>query len=390
MKIQKSLLLFAFLVVTVVVMPLQGQTVAVDTNSLAAAPNPEKPAALNLKTLADLSNLPDSEMVVHVNASRIINDAMPRLVPEKELQKMRSGMDQMKAFTNIDLRNLEFLVVAVRFKKPSGGTLFPLPEVMFAARGDFDAKALLGMAMMMSEGKLREEKLGDHSIYVLKLSDVAKGAANSPFGAAFSEIAITTLDANTLAVGNLAYIKAALEATSGTGRIKPELLASLMRDPNALISVTGSPLKAFAKSFGLRVAENLDPNCATRFGDYYMSLTMGTDSFKINGALNADNPDTASIIKNMLSGLLQQGRSYVPDKGAQTLLDQVKIISEGDEVLVEATIPQEMAAKFFRDIFAPPPPKAASTGVKAEVAQPAETKKVTKPKAKSRSTRRRT
>lgn len=322
-----------------------------------------------------LSMLPESEMVFFVNAPRIINDAMPRLLPDKDYQEMRKGLDGIKAFTGVDLKNMEYLVLAMRFNKPTGGKIYPLPEAMFAARGDFDAKALLNMAMTFSEGKLREEAYGTHTLNILKLDDVSKDASKNPFGAAFAEIALTTLDANTIAIGNSAYIKAALDAADGRGRIKPELIASLMRDPGALISIDGSPLMAFARSFGLRIAENKDPNCMTRFGDFHTAITMDAQNFKLMSALNADNPETAGIIKNMLAGVFQQTKGMIPDKNAQTFFDQMKVIIEGSEILVEASIPQETAAKYVREMLAPKPKtSAAAIETKATAPKPAEPK----------------
>jgi len=364
MTTHSRLLFVSLLLLLLVALPAQAQTVAPS-----AAPHMES-----------LSTLPESELVIYLNASRILNDAVPRLVPEKELQSFFSGLDQMKAIANVDLRKTEYVVIAMRFNKLSGGTAFPIPDVMLTVRGDFDAKTLISMGMMMSEGKLREEQFGSHTIYLLSLNDVAgKNAANNPFGASFSQLAITTLDAQALAIGTADYVKAALDAVDGRGRIKTETIASLLRDPNALMSSTGKPFMAFAKSFGLRMAENPDPNCMTNFGDYYMSLSMGTDDFKINGAMNADNPETAGMMKNMLSGLLQQGKDLVTDKGAKSMADQVKLISEGSEVLVEAKIPQEMAVKFVREMLAPPPKSTTS-----------DTKTVTKPASKSGKPRRRT
>lgn len=359
-------LLFALLTVNA-----QAQTAVVAAN----------PAA---QQLADsLSVLPDSEMVIYINTSRIINEAMPRLVPEKELQNMRSGIEGIKSFTGIDLRNMEFMAIALRFQKPAAGMMLPLPEAMFAARGDFDAKGVLAMANSMSDKKLTEEKFGEHTIYLLKLDDVAKGATKNPFGMAFSELGLTTLDAHTLAFGNLSYIKAALEAVDGRGaRIKPERLTSVLREPNALISITGSPLSAFAKSFGLRMAESRDPNCMTRFGEFYGALNMDAQNFKLTGAMNADNPDTAIMMKGMFSGLLQQGKGYAPNKEAQNIFEQVKLFAEGSEVMIEAVIPQAVAAKFIGNIFAPPAKKAADEK-KAEPA-PTEEKKTTTAKPKTR------
>lgn len=346
--------------------------------------------ATNSQTvITSLSTLPESDALVYINASRILNEALPRLVPEKEMQGLRTGLDQLKAFTNIDLKNMEFMIVALRFNKPSGGVMHPLPQTIFVTRGDFDAKALLGMAAMVSEGKLKEETFGTHTLHVLKLSDLSSDAARNPFGAAFSELAASALDGNTLIVGNLSYVKAALEAADGNGRIRPETLSLLMRDPNVLMSIAGSPMTGFAKSLGLRMADHMDSTnpCWTRFGDFYVSLDMDAQNFRFNGAMNADNPDTASMMKNMLAGYIQQGKGMIPDKGVQTMIDQLKLTAEGSEILVEMAIPQETAAKFMRDIFAPKKaPATTSTSPRTETEIKPPTKKPTKSRRRTRST----
>lgn len=355
----------AFVVTLLCVMTAQAQT-ATDAQVLTTS----------------LSTLPEAEVIVYVNASRIVTDVAPRVLPPKELQEMRNMLEQVKAFTRIDLKDIEFMVLATRFSKPTGASMYPLPEAMFVTRGDFEVQPLLGMAMMASEGKLREEQYGAHKINVIKLDEFAKGAANNPFAAAFSEIAIAALDTNTIAVGNTAYIKAALDAADGRGRIKAETVASILRDPTALISISGSPMMAFAKSFGLRMAENRDGqnNCMTQFGEFYASINMDAQNFKLTGAMNADNPDTARLMRNMLAGFFEQAKSSVPDKNAQSLFNEVKLIAEGSEVLVTANIPVDMAVKYVREMFAP---KKTSEITTTEVKSEASPKpKSTKPRRK--------
>lgn len=368
-------LFLALLVALLIVMPAHAQ------------------ANANAQTNMDsLSTLPESETIVFLNASRIVNEAIPRLLPEKEGKDFRAGLDQIKGMAGIDLRNLEYVVLAMRFNKPSGGMIYPLPEAMFAMRGDFNAERLIGMAMMASEGKLKEEKYGSHNLNVLKLDDIAKGASKSPFGANFSEIALTTLDANTIAVGNIAYIKAALDAVDGRGRIKPETLQSAMREPNALISISGSPVMSFAKSFGLRMADNHDNNCncGTRFGDFYVGLTMDAQDFKLMGAMNADNPETATIIRNMLNGAFEQAKTMVSDKDAQAIFNEMKLIAEGSEVLIQATLSQDMAAQYVREMMAPkPPPRVVANEATKPATPRIEEKQTVRPKAKTRRSRRR-
>lgn len=370
-------LFFALLVAVLVAVPAHAQMAAADAQA----------------NIDSLSTLPDSEVLVFLNAPRIVNEAIPRLLPAKENQDFAKGLDQLKAFTGVDLHNMEFVVLAMRFNKPANGMLYPLPEAMLAMRGDFNAEALMGMAMLASEGKLKDEKYGSHSISLLKLDDMMKDASKNPFGAAYSEIAIATLDSHTIAVGNTAYIKAALDAADGRGRIKAETIQSALREPNALIAITGKPIMAFAKSFGLRMAEPQDNcNCGTQFGDYYVGLNMDAQNFKLTGALNADNPETASIIKNMLSGAFEQAKSMVPDKNAQSVLNEMKLFAEGSEVMLQASISQEMAAQYVREMMAPkptPPPMPVVLDETKATSTKAAAKPATKAKSKSRRTRRR-
>jgi len=64
--------------------------------------------------------------------------------------------------------------------------------------------------------------------------------------------------------------------------------------------------------------------------------------------MNADNPDTAKIINNLLSGLMQQGISAVPDKNAQTILQALKMSARDNEVVWEADIPEKVVADYLK------------------------------------------
>ena len=75
---------------------------------------------------------------------------------------------------------------------------------------------------------------------------------------------------------------------------------------------------------------------------------MTGTGFTLRGAMNADNPDTAKIINSLLSGLMQQGISAVPDKNAQTILQMLKMTTNESEVVWEADIPEKIVTDFIR------------------------------------------
>jgi hypothetical protein len=123
-----------------------------------------------------------------------------------------------------------------------------------------------------------------------------------------------------------------------------------VRDPNVLMSLAGSPWQSFAKSFGMLGTEIMPraPRCDSKMGDLYAALTMDATNFMIRGVTNADNPDTAKILANLYSGILQYATRSIPDASAQSLLKGFAITAEGDEVLLRADFPQQMVVDLIQ------------------------------------------
>lgn len=312
------------------------------------------PAATKNASFQDINTslaaLPEADTLIYISPRRIINDAAPRVLPEKELGEMRQGLSELKQGAGIDPANIDYVVLQVRFKKPRADLNFSLPEFIAVASGDFNAEALMQLAKQAAKGKLRDESYGSKTLGLLTIEDLAREAQKTPLLNSLSEVAIVLLNGNTIALGTTAYVKAAVDAAAGKGRISPDLLSSVMRDPTALISSAGSPLNAFAKTFALLGTEN-NPRasrCDWRLGDFYASLTMDATSFKLRGAMNADNPDTAKIIKSLLSGLLQQATSVIKDSNAQSVLSSLIITPTDTEVLLQADVSQQAVADFIR------------------------------------------
>ena len=92
----------------------------------------------------------------------------------------------------------------------------------------------------------------------------------------------------------------------------------------------------------------------------------------MRGAMNADNPDTAKIINNLLSGLMQQGINVVPDKQAQTILQSLKMSPRESEIVWEADIPEKVVADFLK-------PKPATPTSAAKPAPPAASEEESEP-----------
>jgi len=333
-----------------------------------------------------LANLPEADMLIYVNPQRILNEALPKFLPAKDIEGMRKGFEEVKNKAGVDPTKLDYLVIAIRFRKPTADLNFQSPEFMVVSSGDFSAEALMTLARTASQGKLRDESYGGKTMGLMTIEPLAKESEKNPFLKSFTEIAVAPLTANTIATGTPGYLRAAIDAGGGKGRISTEALASLVRDQNALISLAGSPWGSFAKSFGMLGTETTPrtPRCESKIGDFYAALTMDATNFMFHGVSNADNPDTARILANLYFGLLQYATKSVPDASARSLLSAIAVTAEGDEVLVRANFPQQMILDLIKQQMKPKQEASSSSAqVVPEKQAPA------KPAVKKRRTRRR-
>ena len=306
---------------------------------------------------AALASLPEADILIYVSPQRILNEAAPRVMSPADVTKMRESFADIKKSIGVDPAAIEYLVIAVRFQKPASDLSFVAPDLMAVMGGDFSSDSLMTLGQLYLQDKLRVEKHGSKSIAVMRVDPIAAEAEKNSILKAYVEMGAVPLTANSLAIGNLRYLKAAVDAAEGNGRISPSALQSLMRDPNVLMAATGAPLAALAKSLGLLGLENTsrEPRCDTSFGNFYSAVTMTGTDFSLRGAMNADNPDTAKIVGNLLSGLMQQGINAVPDKNAQTILQSLKMTAKESEIVWEADIPEKTVADFLK-----PTPKVAT------------------------------
>ena len=320
-------------------------------------------------TQATLASLPEADALIYVSPQRILNEAAPRVMDPAELAKVRATFADIKKGAGIDPSSIEYLVLAVRFHKPAADLSFVAPDVMAVVGGDFSSDSLMTLAQLYLQDKVRVEKHGSKSIAMMKIDSIAAQAEKTPLLKPFVEIGAVPLSANSLAIGNLRYLQSAIDAAEGNGRINPAALASLMRDPNALIAASGAPLPSLAKSIGLMGIENTtrEARCDTRFGDFYAAVTMTGTNFSLRGAMHADNPDTAKIINNLLSLLMQQGISAIPDKNAQTILQTLKMFAKDNEIVWEADLTEKTVADFIRAQSAPKKDEPATSAPKRPV-----------------------
>jgi hypothetical protein len=351
--VKKSIFLFAVLTLLLTMSVTAPAQEALKVATAGSGPNQS--------VVGSLSSLPEADTLVYVNAQRIINEAIPKFAPEKDVVEMRRTFEEIKKSVGIDPSRVEYLVIAVRFRKPAADLSFMPPEFIAVAGGDFSADSLLRLAHQAAGERLRDEKHGSKTLGLITIDPLVKEAEKNPILKTYTEVGIVALNANTVAIGTTPYLKAAVDAAEGTGRISAASLNSLLRDPNALISAAGSPWGSFAKTFGLHGTEAnaRTPRCEYQLGDFYVALNMDATNFMLRGSMNADNPDTAKIINSLISGLMAQASSFTTkaesttDKTAQAALRTIKFTAQENEVVVRADLPQQMVLDFIKEQMTP-------------------------------------
>jgi hypothetical protein len=319
---------------------------------------------------APLTNLPEADLLIYISPQRTLNDLLPKVLPANEVAEMQSGFAEMKKAVGVDPATIEYLVIAVRFNRPTGDLSFVAPDIMAVVGGDFSSESLISLAQLTLQDKLLSEKHGSKNIFSMPIEPLALEAQKNPILKPYVTVAAAALSPNSLAIGNYDYIKAAVDASEGTGaRIKTETIQSLMRDPNVLLAATGAPWTSFARSFGLlgTVLSPREGRFDSNFGNFYLAAVISGANYRMRGAMNADNPDTAKIITNLLTSLMKtedfmsgfkSGVSQISDKTKQSdqldkaslaILESFKLTARDSEVIVEMDLPLQMLTDLIRE-----------------------------------------
>ncbi|HZT59309.1 MAG TPA: hypothetical protein VFA21_11845 [Pyrinomonadaceae bacterium] len=345
-------------------------------------------------TRAALASFPDSQAVLFVNARRIVNEVLPRLMPPAEYQKLVGGAEK----GGFDLRALDYAAVGIRFPEPApvGG----VPEFVVVVRGGFNADTLLalGRVGISSMGvKPRQESYGSKTIEIIDTSEVAKmagvgeAASTTPYTQMglpskipYPEIGVVALDSETLVFGVPAYVKSAIDAAGGRGGLKSSTLDLAARDPQALWSLTADippSLSDTIHKFGAPPNEELD-RMLSWIKQVSVSQGMNAVDYTLSASVLTDAPEHASAFSGLIRmGLLavqtglgeeaakQNGKDAANARRALEVLKTVVNRTEGNTLVVSASVSQAAVAEM----------------IKEQTAKPA----VTKPRTTRRTTRRR-
>jgi hypothetical protein len=269
-----------------------------------------------------LTAFPDAQAVLYINAHRIINEAMPRVIPPARYKQMLADTQKI----GFDVRGLQYAAVGVRFADPAPAN--GLPEFVVVVKGDFNADALLALARVglgTQNMKSRDESYGAKTIQIIDTTGLNKmmgsgggGDGSTPKPSPYPEIGVTTLDSNTLVMGVPAYVKAAIDAAGGQGTLSASTLDLAAHDPQALWSFTANippTLLEQMHKFGVPPNAEMDRMLAWM---KQLSLSQGLSAlnFTLNAALATDQAEHASAVSGIIRMGLMAAQSALSEEAA--------------------------------------------------------------------------
>ena len=332
-----------------------------------------------------LSTLPDSQAVLFLNARRIINDVLPRLMPAAEYQKMLTEAQKV----GFDARGIEYVAVGARLADPAPAN--NLPDFVMVIRGDFNADTLLALGRVAAGAQNitpRSETYGSKTIEILDLQSLGakpagggtgsgtgggtgSGTGQPGEGAAkpkpmpYPEIGVMALDANTLVAGVPSYVKAVVDAAGGRGALKSSMVDLGARDPQALWSLTVElPPNLYEHLRKVGAPSNQEAEQMIGWVKQ-LSLSQGMDAlnYSLSASVLTDAPEHASAFSGLVrmgllaaqTGLSQEAAKQTPTHKdyakTRAALDAVKTFvnrTEGNTLFLNVTVPQKAVADLLK------------------------------------------
>lgn len=290
--------------------------------------------------------LPASDAVLFVELRRLLTEAVPRAFGNdaKRLADMNADIEQFKRRTGIDARQFDTLAVGARLANPREGVT-KVDHMVAVARGKFDAAAVVAAVRAASGGTLSEQKHGGKTVYVLSVNDQLK-----LFGLLkmrVRELGVSVLSADTLAVGEPAAVRAAIDAQAGRGAVSRALLDAA-RQPGALIGFAGNIPAGSFKDIDTGMP-GVDQSLAS-IRRFRGTVGMSATGFQVATILGTDSAKDAQ----RLSGTIEAVRQVAPallsvagERGqlANGAIKNIKVAAQGTDVQLRLDLAQsELAA----------------------------------------------
>lgn len=322
---------FNFALVSIAVLAL------LQINAVAQTRGRNTPAAASL-----MESLPKSDAVVQVKMKQLFNEAMPRILANNpaRMAQVNDSVENFNTRTGLDPRMFDEVAVGVRFTFPGEGTA--KANTVALAKGAYNSAAMITAGSVAVNGKFRQEKYKDKTIYIFTLDENI--TVLGVFDFRINELAVLPLDTNTLALGDSTSIRSLIDATRASKRANAELIALASRDPNAVIG--------FGANMSDRLVGSVDaignaPIAAelAKLRHVYGSVGTTEKDLELFIGARAMNAAAANNLGDMLRGLQELGSFFVGRMSgargvlAKSALTNLKIVNNADELQIRTAVP---------------------------------------------------
>lgn len=296
--------------------------------------------------------LPAVDGVAVIDAKRFFSTALPKLLSANPamLSKITTGIEEMKTDTGVDIRRFEQIAVGFTAKAVKEQDL----DMVAIARGPVSSSALIGAAKVAANGRYREEKAGDRTIYLFSpRAALSQAQKQAPAGTdpavvdklvskAPKEVAVTVLDDNTIAFGTLELVRQTIAAQKTM--VSNEVTSLLAKNETAVFNFAGRMPGGMGALMPLdndELGKNLD---SIRF--VYGGADVAGDSATVNVTARTLQSQQAASLLETLEGLQLLGKAFLggskgPDKQVfARLIDSAKFTATGNEVTLNLQVAQ--------------------------------------------------
>jgi len=297
-----------------------------------------------------LSSLPPSDAVALVNVKRVLDEALPKLLAENpvKLNEVNDELAKFKAETGLDPRSFDQVALGLQYTYPSESTT--RIKTVALARGTFNAGAIVAAGRLAANGKYLEQRYQGKTIYIFTLERQVRllGLWDLKVG----ELAVASLDGRTLALGNLNSVKEVIDTNRTGKRPNAELIAMATRDPNAVMGFGGNISEALLQN--LRIGNDGIARELTAVRQVYGTLGLTTSDLELMLAARTVDTYAAKNLGDTVEGLKQFGGLFInrlsAAKGtlARSALNNLKIVTQGNELQVRTAVAQSQVAPLMR------------------------------------------
>jgi hypothetical protein len=336
---------FSFVLATVLLM----NSIGFAHSNILGFPAEKRVAANRL-----VSMLPASDGIAVIDSKRFFSDSLPKVLSANQpmIGQIAERLNEMQSRTGIDLRKFDQMVVGVVMKQVSSTEVDY--DTVALASGDINGGALAKVAELASKGSYREEKVGSRTVYIFAAKDAVAQTSRPATGKlagmmdrllsnlANKEVAVSTLDSNTLVIGSPQRVRQTLGAKN----------SGLDADVRAMLPVRETAVVSFAaRTNGLLtkvLPVEADALGANLDSIQYLTgfLEVGASTTTVNLNARTKTPEQAIGLKDTIAGLQMVGsaifgNSKRPDQQVYgRMLKNAKIASRGSDVSLDVAVAQ--------------------------------------------------